>query len=77
MDAHDTAQVNGMPGPKRFVHYDCFQTGQWMTLLRKTIGQLQRFHALLKRVNFANIIAAKGKASPRINCTMRSEPSWL
>jgi len=37
----------------------------------------QNRHALLKRVSFAKRIAAKGRARPRSNCTMRSKPSWL
>ena len=34
-------------------------------------------HALLKRVTLANMIAAKGRARPKSNCTMSSAPSWL
>ena len=37
----------------------------------------QNRYALLKRVTLANTIAAKGRARPNNNCTMRSEPRWL
>ena len=35
----------------------------------------QNRHALLKRVTLANMIAAKGRASPKINCAMSNGPS--